>query len=175
MKITVLSILILMLMAGLAMVQIDANTEDQIQVLRETEMLTTQGLGVCQKLVTDADGLDEDPCGDKNCRWLYWTTIWVWEGEGSQRKWVPKLVDVFGKRTAVAYNKCEGQSFDKDCFTNNNIPPQKCAEETEYLRAGGINCGEVFKGPTPVMVPDVQEFWGCAGGGGGGGSGGTSS
>ena len=48
MKLTVLSILILMLVAGLAMIQMDANTENQIQVLRETEMLTTQGLGDCE-------------------------------------------------------------------------------------------------------------------------------
>ena len=48
MKLTVLTILILMLMAGLAMIQMDANTENQIQVtenqiqvLGETEMLTT--------------------------------------------------------------------------------------------------------------------------------------
>lgn len=43
MKLTILSILILMLVAGLAMVQMDANTENKIQVLSETEMLKIQG------------------------------------------------------------------------------------------------------------------------------------
>lgn len=156
MKLAVLSILILLLVAGLAMIQMDANTENQIQVLRETEMLTTQGLGVCQKLVNEADQPGDEPCGDKSCYHLY--TIVVWNG--SQ----PSLVDIFGWRRAVAYNQCKGNDPDKDCFTNNNRS-QKCAEVWEY---SDNNCFSFYAGPFDVQVPDVDEFWGCSYWGGGG-------
>ena len=67
MKITVLTITILMLVAGLAMVQMDANTENQIQVLRETEMLTTQGLGVDCKRPWPNDVPAHNKCKPKDC------------------------------------------------------------------------------------------------------------
>ena len=117
MKITVLTILILTLMAGLAMIQMDANTENQIQVLRETEMLTTQGLGPCEVATLDTDLVGG--CATKACFPL---GILNWAAE----------------RTGEDYTACRVKSNDFDCIVGAVFNPdgtvnmQTCANGTIY-------------------------------------------
>ena len=122
MKISVLTILILMLMAGLAMVQMDANTENQIQVLSETEMLTTQGLGVCEIVV----GPNKDPVGDCADKACYTVTS------------VLGIAYTLAKHVADPYEKCKGFDPNHDCFElivkdeDCNELFQACAYKHEY-------------------------------------------
>ena len=55
-------------MAGLAMVQMDANTENQIQVLSETDMITTQGAAPQVTECTEASYVYDGGFGPKS--WL---------------------------------------------------------------------------------------------------------
>ena len=169
MKITVLSILILLLVAGLAMIQMDANTENQIQVLRETEMLTTQGLGpgpckyvenyadmtgFCGDILCDYSGMD-----DTNTHYYY-------------------------RQTAIAYDRCsvDNPYNTTDCVLrkdqDGNQMMQPCAEMTFYSASFQVGCDPLYQtGSYKVMTEDVSNVPGCSSGGGGGGwsGGGTSS
>ena len=170
MKLTVLSILILMLVAGLAMIQMDANTENQIQVLRETEMLTTQGLGPCEQVVNNADMAGG--CGNESCNFE--------RTHGSDSR----QVDVYVKQTAVAYNKCsQGQHPFRDCLhktdSNGNLKWQTCAIIKEYYKpihpsSNLSGCDPIYYHTSKnVLEPDYFDRHGCDAGGGGGGGGGT--
>lgn len=89
MKITVLTILILMFMAGLAMVQMDANTDNQIQVLSETEMLTTHGgeeINACEERSNVGDGEEgpgADLCDSFGCRNIMEDGVWISYKQGA--------------------------------------------------------------------------------------------
>ena len=117
MKITVLTITILMLVAGLAMVQMDANTENQIQVLRETEMLTTQGLGDCEIATFDTDAAGK--CATKACFQI-------------------PLFNLAAELTAQDYSRCRVKSDAWDCIEGIQFKPdgtietQICAEGPLY-------------------------------------------
>ena len=182
MKLTVLTILILMLMAGLAMIQMDANTENQIQVtenqiqvLGETEMLTTQGLGHCEYVVNSADQTGN--CSAESC------TFKRTSGEDSQ------TVDVYEIKVAVAYNKCSAFNNRnvRDCWDrvkSDGITPaiQRCAYINEYHKPSSSNwsgCHDIYYFTTrDVLVQDVYDVPGCSwnpGGGGGGTVGSTTS
>ena len=117
MKLTVLSILILMLVAGLAMIQMDANTEEantenQIQVLRETEMLTTQGLGTCEEVVNEP--ARSGGCADISCRSAGW-----WEITDPNMSQTI-IVELFETQSGRAYERCGRFSWDTDCVPNPN-------------------------------------------------------
>ena len=181
MKLTVLSILILIFVAGLAMIQMDANTENQIQVtenqiqlLRETEMFTTQGLGLCEYLVKRPD--ETGNCGNISCKKV----------EGSSV--------VYHDQTAVAYNKCTGFNPRnvRDCFPrvrSDGITPamQICANVDVYVRTNNSSqdakksdCHDDFYFTSyAIRVQDVYDTIGCdwkpSGGGGYVPVGGTSS
>ena len=172
MKITVLTILILMLMAGLAMVQMDANTENQIQVLRETEMLTTQGA---------APQVDE--CTERS---------YVYDGDPGPKSWACKSSDCVNetdissgaefsyKIDGYGYNWCMGQAnVNTDCkIWPRSIGYQNCALLTAYWGHDCIDneewrhryCKWIKINPVtnePRAVP-------CNNGGGGGGGGSSS-
>jgi hypothetical protein len=127
MKITVLTILILMLMAGLAMVQMDANTENQIQVLRETEMLTTQGAATQVDECTERSFVPEGGIGPKS---------WACDSSNGcvNETDIHNGIDFSYKIVGVGYNWCMGQvNVNKDC----NIWPrergfQRCAAVLSY-------------------------------------------
>ncbi len=174
MKLTVLSILILLLVAGLVMIQMDANTENQIQVLRETEMLTTQGLGPgdCKYVTNNPDTTGY--CGNKSC------TLKSTYGFGSRK------VDVYEKQTAVAYNKCsQGQHPFRDCLhktdSNGNLEWQTCATIKEYHKprhpsSNLSGCDPIYYHTSSnVLEPDYFDRHGCNAGGGGGTAGSTTS
>ena len=172
MKLTVLSILILLLVAGLAMIQMDANTknqsqvtENQIQVLRETEMLTTQGLGICEEVVNNPATTGR--CADVPCK-----LVGI-DGFGSQAK------PVYVEHTAVAYNKCDNYSINNitNCVQkqdqHGNPIPIPCAEVRKYHWA----CINMYQFDfSTIDENDVENVpgcaWGLGGGGGGGGTGG---
>ena len=69
-----------MFIAGFAMVKMDANTDNQIQVLSKTEMLTTHGgeeINPCQERSNVADGEDgprASECNSVGCD--TWITVW---------------------------------------------------------------------------------------------------
>ena len=147
MKITVLSILILMLVAGLAMVQMDANTENQIKKMSETEMLKTQGSYA-------VDGCEEfshvpvnsphrtDFCKTKDCQ-----TIWNGLGWSSYKQW------------GHAYVWCLGKvNNSKDCLTANREGEgyQECGRKREYW---GPYCNGWFARPFlyNLLIESVQN------------------
>ena len=146
MKITVLTILILMLMAGLAIVQMDANTENQIQVLSETEMLTTQGLGACQLAQHGPD--DDGECADKAC--------YV----------VLPLPHIVAKHEAMAYKRCKDPSPNNDCIEvhvfneNGEELAQVCVVKKYYFFS--CETGTFFKA-VPVEKPFFGTVPGCVG------------
>ena len=147
MKITVLSILILMFMAGLAMVQMDANTENQFQVLSETEMLTTQGFGACQRVVGDKD--TDGVCADKACYTVASTL-------GVSR--------IKRKRVAEKYTKCKGVDPTRDCFyildidDDGMIDTQICAKVFQYA----VSCHPLLRTRTLASVKFfVDDQDGC--------------
>ena len=121
MKLTVLSILILMLVAGLAMIQMDANTENQIQVLRETEMLTTQGLGDCELAQWGTDVAGD--CATKVCFQL-------------------GFFNLAAQQTGQDYMGCRVQSNTMDCVEgavfnpDGSVKKQTCA--TGILYRNGV-------------------------------------
>ena len=160
MKLTVLTILILMLMAGLAMIQMDANTENQIQVLRETEMLTTQGLGPCEQVLSHTDQ-PRDPCGDKECH--YRGTVQI-EADSQTH-----TLHVYGIQWAIAYNQCGGYHPNKDCvhkIRNNQLQWQLCALVEVYLDQF---CEGVLWDYEAEETQDFENIQGCPNSGGGGG------
>lgn len=148
MKISVLTILILTLMAGLAMVQMDANTENHIQVLSETEMLTTQGLGACEIVV----GPNKDPvgdCADKACYTV---------------KSVFGIAYTLAKHVADPYEKCKGFDPNHDCFElivkdkDGNKLLQVCAYKHVYRFA----CHGLLRVKTLALPrPFVDDRPGC--------------
>ena len=162
MKLTVLSILILLLVAGLAMIQMDANTENQSQVLRETEMLTTQGLGTCQKVVNRAD--TTGVCADK---WCYEIGFYELTDESQSQ---PIILPIYGIQWAVAYDQCGGFDRFMDCVPEGTRQP--CANGAAYLNCYDVNS---YLYTYVIEAPDVQVVPGCPFGGGTGGTGGTSS
>ena len=154
MKITVLSILIFMLVAGLAMIQMDANTEDantenQIQVLRETEMLTTQGLGTCETVVQGAARFGH--CAEKSCQSIGWYEV---PQEGMSQ---PLLVELFITQSTIAHNQCGKFSWTTDCVPNMNVPQIPCASGILYYDP---DCTVIF-GDYTLYTNDVQTVSGC--------------
>ncbi len=150
MKLTVLSILILLLVAGLAMIQMDGNTENQIQVLRETEMLTTQGLGDCEEVVNSADVAGN--CGSIPCTPA--------GNIGS--------VYYYYKQTAIAYDKCDGFNpyNTTDCVLRKDISGntiwQPCAELIYYSWHLLNGCDEMYRDYSyKIQVEDVSNVPGC--------------
>ena len=123
MKLTVLSILIFMLLAGLAMVQMDANTDNHIQELSETEMLTTHGTATteaCERRTNVGDGEDgprSNICNSKDC-WL------EWNGQG----WSSF------KQIGLGYVWCMGEyDANNDCYIFDiDQGTQDCAFRQEY-------------------------------------------
>ena len=87
-----------MLVAGLAMMQMDANSENQMQALHETEMVTTQGLGLCKRVVGGKDSVGY--CADKACFQI-----------PSQ-----EVFDKMAEIVAKPYMKCKGVASRHDCF-----------------------------------------------------------
>ena len=112
-----------MLVAGLAMVQMDANTENKIQVLSETEMLITQGalsVNGCEEkaFVYPGDPNRWDICKTKDCQ-----TFWNGFGWASY------------KQKGDIYTWCTGvKNPSKDCVTASNINEglQSCGVRQEY-------------------------------------------
>ena len=151
MKITVLSVFILMLAAGLAMIQMDANTENQFQVLNETEMLATQGFGDCERVVhlPAADG----ECADKRC----YTVTRI------KNTPFPYIV---AKHVALKYYHCGAFDPNKECFEfqlvdeNGKEHVQYCARKHEYY----FICSPLLHIKTLSLErPWVQEKPGCFG------------
>ena len=146
------------------MIQMDANTENQIQVLRETEMLTTQGLGECERVIKEPDVFGD--CSDIDC---YPTNA---AEAGSSSTWVPE----FAERKAVAYNKCDGHYPTRDCFEtiviiNGKRELQTCAEWNFYHWA----CDRAHKYFSyPITRATVSDKPGCGAGDGIGTGGSTS-
>ena len=150
MKITVLTILILIFMAGLALVQMDANTENQIQVLSEKEMFRTQGAAttdICEKdkFVEDGHPKRLDFCKTKDCQ-LEWT------GFG----W--KSYKQFGH----LYNWClDNFNRNWNCKTaewgNINEGTQSCGHRQEYI---GPNCISFLAIPQlrDLIIPQVERI-----------------
>lgn len=71
MKSTIFAILVVVLMAGLTLVEMNANTPTPFSVLTDAEMLTTQGAGRCPTLVTCIEG---GSCSQEDCD-PHWSTL----------------------------------------------------------------------------------------------------
>lgn len=134
-------------MAGLAMVQMDSNTENQIQVLRENEMLTTQGLGICERVVGGKDAVGD--CADIACH-----TIASILGVPTRK----------AKHVAVPYDKCRGFDPVRDCFEiqkfdkDGNELLQVCAIRYEYA----VSCHPLLRTKTFAKPrPFVEDKPGC--------------
>ena len=80
MKLTVFAILLLALMGGLILVQIDSNAKTPFETLSGAEMLATQGAGLCEEWGYTEDDWG-DPCGDTDCRNHWWYSV---KREGKQ-------------------------------------------------------------------------------------------
>lgn len=137
-----------MLIAGLAMVQMDANTENQFQVLSEIEMLKTQGafsVDACEEFthVAEGDQNRHENCKTKDCQ-TYWNG-WGWSSY---------------KQRGHTYVWCNGATVNpaKDCLTATNEEEgyQECAERQEYW---GPYCNSWFARPFVwnVIIPAVQN------------------
>lgn len=75
MKWPVFALVLLALMVGITMVQVDSNTESRFQPLNEAEMLTTQGAGDCEKTILWFAG---DPgCSSIGCETSWSGSGWV--------------------------------------------------------------------------------------------------
>ena len=62
MKLTVCATLLLLLMAGLTLIQATSNTDAAFQALSKAEMLATQGAGQCAVMVDDPDRCPSTTC-----------------------------------------------------------------------------------------------------------------
>ena len=97
-------------------------------MLRETEMLTTQGLGTCEQVVSHTDQPNET-CGDKSCHYRGTIQIQI----DSQN-----LLDIYGIQWAIAYNQCGGYHSNQDCvekMRNGQLQWQPCAQVQVYLES----------------------------------------
>ena len=112
MKSTFFAILVLVLMIGLTLVEMNANTQTPFQALSEAEMLTTQGAGACEREKTEF--VNAGHCASIACE------TW-WNGLG----WSSKRMSGGSKII------CGTRSTIKDCFeTGENN--QLCAEGAQY-------------------------------------------
>lgn len=67
MKSTIFAILVVVLMAGLTLVQMNADTETPFEVLTDAEMFTTQGAGYCPSQIYCIEGRSGYSCSQKDC------------------------------------------------------------------------------------------------------------
>ena len=147
-------------MVGLAMIQMDANTENQIQVLSETEILTTrgQGDGDCEVPFLNPDP-QHDKCKNKDCYYV-----------------IPLLIA--SKHVKRTYLTCGRKDPNHDCreisVIHNpgkpdewrEIMKQTCADQYFYL----FVCHDDTQFDTDVIeVPLVVAVAGCKKDDGGGG------
>jgi len=113
MKLTFYAILILALIAGLALLQVDSNTDTPFQALSQTEMLATRGAGTCEtyRPVYPSSG----SCASSDCE-----TSWNGSGWSSS------------KRSGGGHAVCGEESSSTDCFTSDEYN-QQCAEQYDYV------------------------------------------
>jgi len=113
MKLTFYAILILALIAGLALLQVDSNTDTPFQALSQTEMLATRGAGTCEtyRPVYPSSG----SCSSSDC-----ATSWNGSGWSSST------------RSGGGHAVCGEESSSTDCFTSDEYN-QQCAEQYDYV------------------------------------------
>ena len=118
MRLTVFATLILTLIVGLTLVQMDANTNTAFQPLSDAEMFATQGAGrsvsPCTQMQIGSHLADRPECGDKPC-------FREWTGKG----WLSYIQE--GHEFAI----CLGGSSSTDCITTDEYT-QICALKYEY-------------------------------------------
>ena len=138
MRLTVFSTLILVLMVGLTLVQMDANTNTAFQTLSAAETLATQGAGrtvsACTRMQEGSHFADRPECGDIDC----------WK-ERDGNGWVS--FKQIGNKFAV----CLGGSSSLDCITTDEYT-QDCAERYKFI---GPNCYEYTGKSSGVPVDAV--------------------
>ncbi len=147
MRLTVFATFILVLMVGLTLVQMDANTNTALQNLSEAEMLATQGAGRdvadCTRMQEGSHFADRPECGEIEDCWKEWT------GKG----WVSF------KQIAGEFAVCLGKSNTLDCITTDEYS-QVCALRYEYH---GGNCwkrtGTIYEVEVDAVytVPTTNE------------------
>ena len=118
MRLTVFATFILVLMVGLTLVQMDANTNTAFQPLSDAEMLATQGAGrnvsACTRMQKGSHFADRPECADIDC-------FPQWTGKGHMSY----------IQEAHEFAVCLGKSSSLDCITTDEYT-QVCALRYEY-------------------------------------------
>lgn len=131
MKSTIFAILVLVLMIGLTLVEMNANPQTQFQTLSDTEMLSTQGVGDgCEEYRITSE--EHDFCASKAC-----DTWWNGHGWSSSR------------RIGGDYAVCGVESSSKVICVVTDAYLQQCAEGRDYI---GPHCQSWFMRPQTVRL-----------------------
>lgn len=132
MKLTVFAIL-LVLMIGFILMQMEANTNTQLQTLNAVELEVTRGAGNCQKYSGSKDSYGK-PCGSLACQ--------------NNNFWYST------KREAKEYQKCGTKSDNTDCHYDPG-QRQTCAKKLVYV---GPNCSGLIFPPGTVNIEQNSPY-----------------
>ena len=134
MKSTIFAILVFVLMIGLTLIKMNANTETPFQALSAAEILTTQGAGSCEDW-----GIYEsewgEPCGDSDCRDHWWYSV---------------------SREGKEYRYCGVAASDRDCRMV-AANKQTCAIKRVHLGPGCIAPPRSIN----LTIGSPESFPGC--------------